>query len=48
MERELFEETGLRADQVESICAIGFARWMERGAKPEFVGLATLGAPSTI
>lgn len=43
MERELLEETGLRADQIEATRVIGFARWMERGAKPEFFGLTTLG-----
>lgn len=43
MERELCEETGLRADEVRSTRVVGFARWMERGARPEFFGLTELG-----
>lgn len=42
MERELREESGLRADQIVTTRVVGFARWMERGAKPEFFGLTTL------
>jgi 8-oxo-dGTP pyrophosphatase MutT (NUDIX family) len=42
MERELREETGLRTDQVVSTRVVGFARWMDRGAKPEFFGVTTL------
>lgn len=46
MERELCEETGLRADEVTGTRVIGFARWMERGAKPEFFGLSSLSVSS--
>ena len=30
------------ADQITTTRVVGFARWMERGAKPEFFGLTTL------
>ncbi|WP_234995579.1 hypothetical protein [Streptoalloteichus hindustanus] len=42
MERELCEETGLRADEIADTRVVGFARWMERGAKPEFFALTRL------
>ncbi|MCP2258544.1 hypothetical protein LX15_002242 [Streptoalloteichus tenebrarius] len=42
MERELREETGLRAEEIVSTTVVGFARWMERGAKPEFFALTRL------
>jgi 8-oxo-dGTP pyrophosphatase MutT (NUDIX family) len=46
MERELFEETGIRADDVEQTEVIGFGRWLERGAKPEFYGVTRLSITS--
>lgn len=42
MERELREETGILADEITGTQVIGFARWMERGAKPEFLGITRL------
>lgn len=42
MERELCEETGIAAREVRSTRLVGFARWMERGARPEFFGLTAL------
>lgn len=47
MERELREETGIRTDQIVSTRVVGFARWMERGAKPEFFGLTTLSVTAS-
>ncbi|MEU0508338.1 MULTISPECIES: hypothetical protein [Amycolatopsis] len=44
MERELCEETGLRRDEIVRTTITGFARWMDRGAKPEFFGLTELSA----
>jgi 8-oxo-dGTP pyrophosphatase MutT (NUDIX family) len=44
MERELYEETGIRPDEIRGTRVTGFARWMERGAKPEFFGLTELSA----
>jgi hypothetical protein len=46
MERELQEETGIRQDEVLRTKVIGFARWLERGAKPEFFGVTELSATS--
>jgi 8-oxo-dGTP pyrophosphatase MutT (NUDIX family) len=46
MERELREETGLRPGEVGTTRVVGFARWMERGAKPEFFGVTTLTVSS--
>lgn len=46
MERELREETGLRPEEIVGTEITGFARWMERGAKPEFFGLTTLSVSS--
>ncbi|MFE2753791.1 hypothetical protein ACFXGA_17525 [Actinosynnema sp. NPDC059335] len=46
MERELREETGLRAEEIGSTRVVGFARWMERGAKPEFFGVTALTVSS--
>lgn len=40
MLRELFEETNIREEQIESIEQIGFFRNIIRGGKPEFCGLA--------
>ena len=42
MERELEEETGIRQDEIRRTEVIGFARWLERGAKPEFLGVTAL------
>lgn len=44
MERELCEETGIRPDEIRRTRVTGFARWLERGAKPEFLGLTELSA----
>jgi 8-oxo-dGTP pyrophosphatase MutT (NUDIX family) len=44
MERELCEETGIRPDEIRGTRVTGFARWLERGAKPEFFGLTELSA----
>jgi len=42
MERELREETGIRQDEIIATRVTGFARWLERGAKPEFWGITEL------
>lgn len=42
MERELCEETGIRLDEIIDTNVIGFARWLDRGAKPEFFGVTQL------
>ncbi|GAB3573012.1 hypothetical protein GCM10027445_31490 [Amycolatopsis endophytica] len=42
MERELCEETGLRRNEIVRTTVVGFARWMDRGGKPEFFGLTEL------
>jgi 8-oxo-dGTP pyrophosphatase MutT (NUDIX family) len=44
MHRELREETGIRPDEIRTTTVAGFARWLERGAKPEFFGLTELSA----
>ncbi len=44
MERELREETGIRRDEIRATRITGFARWLERGAKPEFLGVTELSA----
>ncbi|MET8996542.1 hypothetical protein [Amycolatopsis sp. NPDC004169] len=46
MERELCEESGLTPEDVRETKVVGFARWMERGAKPEFFGLTELAIDS--
>ncbi|MEV6826083.1 hypothetical protein [Amycolatopsis sp. NPDC051102] len=46
MERELCEESGLEPADVRETKVVGFARWMERGAKPEFFGLTRLAVDS--
>ena len=48
MERELCEECGARPGEIAATQVVGFARWMERGAKPEFFGLTTLKVPGTV
>lgn len=40
--REFMEETGVPAGQVVRSKLIGYGRWLERGAKPEFFGLTLL------
>ena len=47
MERELCEESGLEPEDVRETKLVGFARWMERGAKPEFFGVTELAVDST-
>jgi hypothetical protein len=42
MERELCEETGIGVDDVLDTRVVGFGRWLERGAKPEFFGVTKL------
>jgi len=42
MERELREETGVRQDEIAATRISGFARWLERGAKPEFFAITKL------
>lgn len=46
MERELCEETGVERGEILDTRLVGFARWMERGAKPEFLGLSRLSISS--
>ncbi|MDI2027115.1 hypothetical protein QFW96_00770 [Saccharopolyspora sp. TS4A08] len=46
MERELREETGLARGSVAGTELTGFARWMERGGKPEFFGITRLSVSS--
>jgi hypothetical protein len=47
MERELCEETGIRPDEIRGTRITGFARWLERGAKPEFFGITELSATTS-
>ena len=42
MERELCEETGIRLEEIRNTAVVGFARWLERGARPEFFGVTEL------
>jgi hypothetical protein len=42
MERELREETGIRQHEISHTKVVGFARWLERGARPEFFGVTEL------
>jgi hypothetical protein len=42
MEREMSEETGISASHITETKVVGFGRWLERGAKPEFFGLTRL------
>lgn len=42
MERELCEETGIHQNEIHKTTVIGFARWLDRGAKPEFFGITKL------
>lgn len=43
MNRELTEETGIAPGDIVETSVVGYARWLERGAKPEFFGLTRLG-----
>ena len=40
--REFLEETGVPADLIAGSRLIGYGRWLERGAKPEFFGITLL------
>ena len=42
MHRELREEMAIRLDEIKGTTVTGFARWLDRGAKPEFFGLTRL------
>lgn len=42
VERELCEETGISPDDVGQTQVVGFGRWLERGAKPEFFAVTRL------
>lgn len=42
MERELMEEVGLAPEDIDGTRILGFGRWLERGARPEFFGLTRL------
>jgi hypothetical protein len=42
VERELCEETGVSAAQLLDTRVVGFGRWLERGAKPEFFAVTRL------
>ncbi len=42
MSRELCEETGIRSHDVVETRVLGFGRWLERGAKPEFFAVTRL------
>ncbi|MGY2060406.1 hypothetical protein ACW9HQ_36555, partial [Nocardia gipuzkoensis] len=39
MERELCEESSVKKDEIVSTELLGFARWVNKGAMPEFFGL---------
>ena len=42
MQRELCEETPVQPEDIRRTTVVGFARWLERGAKPEFFGVTEL------
>ena len=42
MERELREESRLKKAEIRGTRVIGYFRWMEKGAKPEFTGVTSL------
>src|SRR5690606_28384422 len=48
MERELREESSLQgvADARITSRVLGYFRWMNRGGKPEFVGISRVDAPA--
>ncbi|MPV38400.1 hypothetical protein [Georgenia subflava] len=45
-ERELVEECGIRPASIVASTVLGFGRWLDRGAKPEFVCLTALDLSS--
>lgn len=46
MERELREEAGIGPDDILETRVVGFGRWLERGAKPEFFAVTRLKIPA--
>lgn len=42
MNRELCEEAGILPAEIMGTTVVGYARWLERGAKPEFFGITQL------
>jgi hypothetical protein len=48
MEREMSEETGISTSDIINTKVVGFGRWLERGAKPEFFGLTRLKITSRV
>jgi hypothetical protein len=48
MEREMCEETGVNSTSIVETRVVGFGRWLERGAKPEFFGLTRLNIPAAV
>jgi hypothetical protein len=46
MERELCEECNIRYDEIEWTRVLGFYRWLEKGGKPEYVGVTRLALGS--
>jgi hypothetical protein len=48
MEREMSEETGISTSDIIGTKVVGFGRWLERGAKPEFFGLTRLKITSGV
>ncbi len=46
MRRELMEESHLNPDQLGKTRVLGYFRWLNRGGKPEYVGLTELAVSS--
>jgi hypothetical protein len=46
MERELCEEGSIRPSEIAWTIVLGYFRWMEKGAKPEYVGITKLNKHS--
>jgi hypothetical protein len=46
MDRELREECHLRPDEIAWTYVLGYFRWMNKGAKPEYVGVTRLNTSS--
>ncbi|NUS74221.1 MAG: hypothetical protein HOQ05_12560 [Corynebacteriales bacterium] len=42
MQRELVEECGIKSREIIDTQVVGYGRWLERGAKPEFFGVTRL------
>jgi len=42
MTRELVEECHIRPDAIEWTTVLGYFRWLDKGAKPEYVGVTKL------